>query len=667
MQRRHLPLLAAVGALAALLALAGCAAALGPEQAAAGSQPGPLEQTVPGVTETPAATPTDDDGGAPTATATPEGTPQSDATATPVITPTATPVLEPTAPPAVTPTAELTIVLPVTPTEPLTAAVPFTQGVALTGVAAASAQLLDAAGQPVGEAFFTPAADGGVIISVTLIGLTVDEAGEHGIHVHQVGACTPDFSAAGGHFNPLHRQHGLENPAGAHAGDLPNIEIAADGTAEYSAATTFLSLSAGPAFPFDADGSALVIHAGADDQASNPSGGSGAAIACGVIVALAEPAVPAAGAPPTVVGHVVAPQQWAATPELVAGLELPPGFTITVVAQALGNIRMMAQAEDGSLYLTRREQGDVIRLVDADGDGAADGPPETVAADLPYVHGIALREGRLYLATDTQLLAGELDDEGQVGGLETLLDDLPDAGQHPNRTLAFGPDGLLYLSVGSTCNACAETNPEAATVLQVEPDGSARTVFASGLRNTIGFGFHPETGELWGMDHGTDWRGDDSPPEELNRLEEGRNYGWPYCYGFQAADNLFNQEPPGMGKEQYCAELTTGPVLTYTAHSAPIGMVFYTGAQFPTDYANGAFIAMRGSWNRQPPTGYKVVFLRFADGEPVGFADFLSGFLLPDVPAHFGRLAGLLVAQDGSLLVGDDTNGVLYRVTYTGE
>ncbi len=663
MQRRHLPLPAVLGALAALLALAGCTAALGPEQAAAGSQPGAPEQTVPETpTETPTgaptATPTDDDG-APTATPGGETTP----TATAVLTPTATPVLTLTATPGVTPGVTAT------PADGavITGAVPFTQGVALTEVAAAAAQLVDAAGQPVGEAFLTPAADGGVIISVTLEGLTVAEAGEHGIHVHQVGACPPDFRAAGGHFNPLHREHGLENPRGAHAGDLPNIEIAADGSAEYSAATTFLSLSAGPAFPFDADGSALVIHAVADDQVSNPSGGSGERIACGVIVALAEPVAPEAGAPPTVMGHVVAPQQWAATPELVAGLGLPAGFTITVFAEELGNIRMMAQAEDGSLYLTRREQGDVIRLADADGDGAADGPPEVVASDLPYVHGIALQEGRLYLATDTQLLAGELDGEGMVGELETLIDDLPDAGQHPNRTMAFGPDGMLYLTIGSTCNACAETNPEAASLLQVEADGSARTVFASGLRNTIGFGFHPETGELWGMDHGTDWRGDDSPPEELNRLEEGLNYGWPYCYGFLEADGLFSQEPPGMTKEQYCTELTTGPVLTYTAHSAPIGMVFYGGAQFPTNYQGGAFVAMRGSWNRQPPTGYKVVFLRFADGEPVGFADFLSGFLLPDVPAHFGRLAGLLVAQDGSLLVGDDTNGVLYRVTYTGE
>ncbi|HSN99034.1 MAG TPA: PQQ-dependent sugar dehydrogenase, partial [Candidatus Nanopelagicales bacterium] len=271
-----------------------------------------------------------------------------------------------------------------------------------------------------------------------------------------------------------------------------------------------------------------------------------------------------------------------------------------------------------------------------------------------------LAERRLYLAEPTRILAADLLPDGAIGPIEVLYADLPSGGQHPNRTLGVGPDGQLYVSVGSTCNACAEPDEEHATLLVTDPGGGGRSIFARGLRNTLGFDWHPDTGQMWGMDNGTDNRGDEQPPEELNLLLAGEHYGWPWVYGARQPDPMMD-EPPGTTKEAFAAE-TAPPALTYPAHNAPIDFVFYDGAALPPEYRGDAFVAMRGSWNRDPPTGYKVVRVRFQDGWPVGFEDFLTGFLLPGGEQHFGRLAGLTIAADGALLVSDDTNGVIYRV-----
>lgn len=355
------------------------------------------------------------------------------------------------------------------------------------------------------------------------------------------------------------------------------------------------------------------------------------------------------------------------TDEMLQRLQLPEGFQVNVFARGLGNVRMIAVAPDGTIVVTRRAEGDVIALTDADGDGMSDSPNvNVIASDLSFVHGITFAGDQVYLATETQVLLGTWQN-GAISGLQAIITDLPGGGQHPNRTLAIGPDGLLYITVGSTCNACDEPNPENATILRAQPDGSGREIFAEGLRNTIGFVWHPVTGELWGMDHGSDWRGDDQPPEELNHIEFANHYGWPFCFADQQPDLYIPAPPPGgLGRAAFCQK-TTSPVLQYTAHSAPIGMILYNGDQFPAEYQNSAFIAMRGSWNRTEPSGYKIVNLTFdEDGEPTEFTDFLTGFLIKEQVANFGRVAGLAVAPDGSLLITEDQNGIIYRVSYSG-
>ena len=359
-------------------------------------------------------------------------------------------------------------------------------------------------------------------------------------------------------------------------------------------------------------------------------------------------------------GYVFQPEKIPATNERVAELQAPPGFTVMKYAEDMGKPRMLAARPDGTVYVSRRE-GDVYRLRDTDGDGKAD--ERTRVFTMKNIHGLALRGDDLYLVAVNEVLKTRLRADGSFGAVDTVATDFPEGGQHNNRTLAFGPNGKLYVSVGSTCNACKETNDENATLVEMNADGSGRRIFARGLRNTIGFDWHPETGTLYGLDHGIDWLGDEAQREELNVLEDGNHYGWPYIY----ENGKYN--PADEPDEGFAAfeKTVTGPVLTYTAHSAPLDMIFYRGDQFPAEYRNDAIVTLRGSWNRSKPSGYKIVRIAFDDrGNPTEITDFVSGWLRNNDRQQMGRLVGLVEMPDGSLLASDDDNGVIYRIAYAG-
>lgn len=415
---------------------------------------------------------------------------------------------------------------------------------------------------------------------------------------------------------------------------------------------------------------------------------SALALSMAMFAPIAFAQLPPGDGPISVTVNVTEPSPTRFDESMVGRLKVPTGFRITVFAKDMANVRWLQTMPNGDVYASRRDQGDVLLLRDTNRDGVVDASErKIVAQNLKFAHGLAHRNGQLYITSDKKVLVADVQSDGTLGTPRLIIDDLPDAGQHPNRTIGFGPDGMLYITAGSTCNDCRDANPESATMLRAQPDGSARGVFARGLRNTIGFGWHPISGVLYGFDNGSDYHGDELPPEELNAIQANKHYGWPYCYGNRQVDAQVFNDPPNTTKGDFCPT-TEGALLTYSAHAAPIGFTFYTGSQFPASYRNDAFVAFRGSWNRAQPSGFRVVRVRFdSQGKPVGTEDFATGWLMPTPapaltqlgptapaaeqtkarrPAQFGRLAGLAVAADGALLVAEDQNGVIYRISHSG-
>ncbi len=347
-------------------------------------------------------------------------------------------------------------------------------------------------------------------------------------------------------------------------------------------------------------------------------------------------------------------------PESVAQSEdvhlvAPDGFVVETFAHDLDGPRWMAFGPDGNLYVTLSEVGQVVRLEDRDGDGMAD-EVTTIIAGLNRPHGLAWHEGDLWIAETTRVIRLEGGDSpvGQ-SELTVVVDGLPEGG-HVTRTILFVPffSGFL-LSIGSSCDVCKEEDPRRASILHYNLDGSDRKVVASGLRDAVGLAVNPETGELWATEIGRDWLGDDLPPEELNSVRLGRNYGWPYCYG----DRIPN---PEFADRARC-DGTEPPILTFTAHSTPLGIAFYDASMFPPEYKGDAFVALHGSLNRSVRSGYKVVRVRVGAGRPQRVEDFVTGWLGVGDEVR-GRPVQPLVGPDGALYVSDDFAGRIWRVVY---
>lgn len=330
-------------------------------------------------------------------------------------------------------------------------------------------------------------------------------------------------------------------------------------------------------------------------------------------------------------------------------LRLPPGFKITVFAERLQGVRYMALGPANAVYASQPGSGLIVKLTDANHDGVADSVV-TIASGLKGPFGIAFRGDTMYVAEERELVRF---DPGAREPVSLLR--LPSGG-HSTRTIVFGPDGNLYLAVGSSCNLCDERDSLRAAVTELNPGAASGHIFARGLRNTVGMAFNPKTGELWGGNNDRDNLGDDVPPEHINIIKDGRNYGWPECY-------LPGKPNPEYGSAN-CANVEP-PAIVVQAHSAPLGLTFYTGTQFPREYRGDAFVTLHGSWNRSIPTGAKVVRVEVDSSgrRAVGVEDFIVGWQRPD-GSRWGRPVGLLVLPDGSLLVSDDYGGKIWRVTY---
>lgn len=347
-------------------------------------------------------------------------------------------------------------------------------------------------------------------------------------------------------------------------------------------------------------------------------------------------------------------------------LEVPSGFTVDQVASGLTSPRFMALDADGSVVVAEHTEGKVVRLRDTTGSGRFDLQQE-IAHDLTYVHSVAFIGGQLFAAAEDRIVTlSDFRPDGRAGIVRTIVEHLPNGARdlygHRTRTLLAGPDGKIYISIGSACDVCEDADPLRARVVRMNPDGSGIEVFATGLRNSVGIAFRPEAAdpELWGVDMGRNNLGASLPPDELNVIQPGLDYGWPYCYGDA-------QPNPEFGDADRCAA-TARPRMELPAHWSPLGLVFYEAAMFPADYVGDALLAFHGSAADQTgdvEVGYRVVRVHFEDGQPVWMQDLLRGFQIG--AGHWARPVGLLVAQDGSVLVSDDWSGRIFRIRYTGE
>jgi glucose/arabinose dehydrogenase len=356
-------------------------------------------------------------------------------------------------------------------------------------------------------------------------------------------------------------------------------------------------------------------------------------------------------------------------------ISLPPGFSIDIYAEGLSNPRSMALSPNGTLFVGTREApqniarggsagaGQVYAVLDRDNDQKAD-EVITIDTGLNAPNGVAFRDGSLYVAEINRILRYDLIESRLDNPPEPVVvtDAFPTDWMHGWKFIAFGPDGKLYVPVGAPCNVCdrADDEPRYGSITRMNPDGSALEVFASGIRNSVGFDWHPATNELWFTSNGRDGLGDETPPDVLNRADrQGMHFGFPYCHGGDLPDPQFGEARP-------CADFEP-PALGLGPHVAALGMRFYTGDMFPERYRNQIFIAEHGSWNRSPAaghTGYRLMVVHLDGDRPVEYEVFADGWLQDDNTA-WGRPVDVLVMPDGALLLADDGAGAIYRISYS--
>jgi glucose/arabinose dehydrogenase len=364
-------------------------------------------------------------------------------------------------------------------------------------------------------------------------------------------------------------------------------------------------------------------------------------------------------------------------------LTVPAGFRVNVFAEDLGNPRWMALAPNGDVFVAESFRGEITVLRDADRDGVAD-ERSTFAGDLNRPFGLALQRGYLYVGNNDAVVRFPYEAGQMVASAapETIAA-LPPSDRavdrataerlgiplnrtrgynHWTRNLIFSPDGTrLYVTVGSATNATPDEDERRAAINVFDADGRGPRIFASGLRNPVGLAFYPGTSTLWTAVNERDQLGDDVPPEFITSVQDGGFYGWPYAYIGTHVDPTVEPQRPDL------VARALAPDVLLPAHSAPLGLLFYQGSQFPPAYRLGAFVALHGSINRSRLSGYEVVHVPFRDGRPAGPAEsFLSGFIARDDEEKqaWGRPVGLLELPDGSLLVSDDGGNRIWRVSY---
>ena len=339
-------------------------------------------------------------------------------------------------------------------------------------------------------------------------------------------------------------------------------------------------------------------------------------------------------------------------PDLSA-INLPTGFSIEIWSDNVPNARSMTLGDNGTVFVSTRRDGRVYAVVPR---GRASPTVLTLAEKLKTPNGIAFHDGDLYVAENHRIIRYN-DIESNLGEIpkpEVVIDSLPTESYHGWRYIDFGPDGMLYISIGAPCNVCDREG--FANISRMNVDGSEQEVVAHGVRNSVGFSWHPDSGEFWFTDNGRDMLGDNVPPGELNHAPKiGMHFGFPFCHGGDIPD-------PDFGEQRDCDEFVA-PAQKLPAHVAPLGMLFYTGNMFPDEYDDQVLIAEHGSWNRSKKVGYRISLVRMANGNAVGYEVFADGWLQNEESS--GRPVDLLVLDDGSMLVSDDQNGIIYRISYS--